>query len=177
MAALGIRQRIAVAGGVLVTTLAVDVLTKWLILNVVMTPPRVIEITQFFNLVLGFNPGISFGMFRDLFLERLLFLVSIKVAIIIALLVWAMRTDRRAEAVALGMIAGGAAGNVVDRASRGAVTDFLDFHLRALHWPAFNTADVAITVGVVLLLTSSVWNTKSRTTRSSVTKNKNMTTR
>lgn len=169
MAALGLRQRIAVAGGVLVAALAVDMLTKWLILNVVMTPPRVIAITPFFNLVLGFNPGISFGMFRDLFLERPMVLVGIKVAIIIALLVWALRTDKRAEAVALGMIAGGAAGNVVDRASRGAVTDFLDFHVGAWHWPAFNTADAAITVGAVLLFVSSVWATKSRATRSNAT--------
>lgn len=153
----------------LVTALAVDMLTKWLILNVVMTPPRVIEITPFFNLVLGFNSGVSFGMFRDFFFERPFVLVGIKVAIIFALLVWAMRTDKRAEAVALGMIAGGAAGNVVDRASGGAVTDFLDFHVGAWHWPAFNTADVAITIGVILLLASSIWVTKSRTTRSSAT--------
>lgn len=169
MAALGVRQRIAVVGGVLVSTLAVDVLTKWLILNVVMTPPRVIEVTPFFNLVLGFNPGISFGMFRDLFLERPLVLVSIKVLIIIALVVWAMRTDKRKEAAALGMIAGGAAGNVVDRASRGAVTDFLDFHVEAWHWPAFNTADAAITVGAVLLIAASVWSARSRSARTDAT--------
>ena len=168
MAALGKRQRIVVAGGVLAIALAVDMLTKWLILNVVMAPPRVIEITPFFNLVLGFNPGISFGMFRDLFFERPFVLVGIKAAIIAGLLVWATRTDRLLEAVALGLIAGGAAGNVMDRVLRGAVTDFLDFHVGAWHWPAFNTADAAITVGVGLLFTSSVWATK-RTTRSSAT--------
>lgn len=169
MEALGKRQRIVAVGSMLVTALAVDILTKWLILNVVMTPPRVIEITPFFNLVLGFNSGVSFGMFRDFFFERPFVLVGIKVAIIFALLVWAMRTDKRAEAVALGMIAGGATGNVVDRASRGAVTDFLDFHVGAWHWPAFNTADAAITIGVILLLASSIWATKTRTTRSSAT--------
>jgi signal peptidase II len=80
-----------------------------------------------------------------------------------------MRAERLLEVLALGLIAGGAAGNVVDRVSRGAVTDFLDFHVGAWHWPAFNTADAAITVGVVLLFTSSVRATKSRATRSSAT--------
>lgn len=169
MKAFGKRQRFVVAGGALIVALAVDMLTKWFILNVVMTPPRVIEVTPFFNLALGFNPGISFGMFRDFFFERPLVLVGIKAVIIVGLLVWAMRAERLLEVLALGLIAGGAAGNVVDRVSRGAVTDFLDFHVGAWHWPAFNTADAAITVGVVLLFTSSVRATKSRATRSSAT--------
>ena len=61
--------------------------------------------------------------------------------------------DRRPEmAAAVGLIAGGALGNVVDRLRHGAVTDFLDFHAAGYHWPAFNLADTAIFVGVALLL-------------------------
>ncbi|MFX6006865.1 signal peptidase II, partial [Acinetobacter baumannii] len=84
-----------------------DFVTKWLIVSIVMVPPRTIEIAPFFNLTLGFNTGISFGMFSDLFLERPLVLAGIKVLIIAGLLAWAMRSDKPAETVGLGLIAGG----------------------------------------------------------------------
>lgn len=145
------------AGAALATALAIDVVTKWAILNIVMVPPRNIEIAPFFNLTLGFNTGVSFGMFSELFLERPLLLSGIKVVIATGLLVWAVRTERRIETIGLGLIAGGAAGNVLDRMRQGAVTDFLDFHVRGWHWPTFNMADVMITVGVVLLITGSFW--------------------
>ena len=64
-----------------------------------------------------------------------------------------LRTTERGEAVAYGMIIGGALGNVIDRIRLGSVTDFLDFYVRDLHWPAFNLADTAIFCGVALLLT------------------------
>ncbi|WP_394044343.1 signal peptidase II [Roseixanthobacter liquoris] len=143
-------------GFAFVPALLVDVATKWLIVTVVMAPPRVIEITSFFNLTLGFNPGVSFGMFQDFFLERPMVLAAIKVAIATGLLVWAMSTEKAIEAIALGLIAGGAAGNIVDRVRQGGVTDFLDFHLGDWHWPAFNMADVAICAGVALLLMESL---------------------
>lgn len=148
-------QRAALAVGALVVALATDFATKWLILKVVMVPPRTIEVASFFNLTLGFNTGVSFGMFRDLFLERPLLLAGIKLLIIAGLVVWAVRTERRFETVSLGLVAGGAAGNVVDRMYQGAVTDFLDFHIGDWHWPAFNMADAMITIGAVLLLATS----------------------
>jgi signal peptidase II len=153
--------RVALAGGALVVALAADFVTKWLILNVVMAPPRVIEITPFFNLTLGFNTGVSFGMFRDHFLERPLLLAGIKTVIVAALLVWAARTERRLETISLGLIAGGAAGNIVDRIRQGAVTDFLDFHIGDWHWATFNMADVMITTGAILLLTNSLFPKRS----------------
>lgn len=111
----------------------------------------------FFNLTLGFNTGVSFGMFSDLFRELPLLLAGIKVGIAAALLIWALRTEKFIETVGLGLIAGGAGGNIVDRIAQGAVTDFLDFHVGGWHWPTFNMADVTITVGVVLLVGASVW--------------------
>ena len=149
-------RRAALAGGAFVVALAVDFVTKWLILNIVMVPPRTIELVPFFNLVLGFNTGISFGLFRDLFLERPLLLAGIKLVIVAGLLVWAVRTKSRFEMVSFGLIAGGATGNVVDRIRQGAVTDFLDFHIGNWHWPAFNMADVMIFIGVFLLIASSL---------------------
>ncbi len=151
------------AGAALAIALAVDFATKWLIVNVVMVPPRTIEIVPFFNLTLGFNTGVSFGMLRDLFGEQPLLLAGITVVIAAGFFVWAVRAAKRVETVALGLIAGGAVGNVVDRVRHGGVTDFLDFHVGDWHWPAFNTADVMITIGVVLLITGSFWPAKSMT--------------
>ena len=153
--------RAALAGAALFIALTIDFVTKWLIVNIVMIPPHMIKITPFFNLVLGFNTGVSFGMFREFFVEQPLLLAAIMAAITAGLLVWAVRTTRRIETFALGLIAGGVAGNVVDRVRHGAVTDFLDLHVGDWHWPAFNMADVMITVGVVLLITGSLWPARS----------------
>lgn len=141
--------------------LAIDFATKWLILNLVMVPPRTIEIAPFFNLTLGFNTGVSFGMFREHFVERPLLLAGISAVMVTGLLVWAIRAEKRLETISAGVIAGGAAGNVVDRLRQGAVTDFLDFHVGDWHWPAFNMADVLIVISVVLLITGSLWRTRS----------------
>jgi signal peptidase II len=100
-------------------------------------------------------------MFRELFLDRPLMLAGIKMVIVAGLLLWAMRTPKPLEMVGLGLIAGGAMGNIVDRISQGAVTDFLDFHVGRWHWPAFNMADTMITIGVVLLIAGSFWPVRS----------------
>ncbi|WP_011578854.1 MULTISPECIES: signal peptidase II [Chelativorans] len=119
------------------------------------------SLTPLSNLTLGFNTGVSFGMFRELFLDRPLMLAGIKMVIVAGLLLWAMRTPKPLEMVGLGLIAGGAMGNIVDRISQGAVTDFLDFHVGRWHWPAFNMADTMITIGVVLLIAGSFWPVRS----------------
>lgn len=153
-------RRAALAGGALAAALAVDFVTKWLILNVIMVPPCTIEIAPFFNLTLGFNPGVSFGMFGDFFVKQPLLLAGMTGVIAAGLVVLAVRTTKRIETFAFGLIAGGAVGNVVDRVRRGTVTDFLDFHAGGWHWPAFNMADVMIVVGVVLLIAGSLWPTR-----------------
>jgi signal peptidase II len=137
--------------------IVLDQLTKWYILAVVMAPPRVIEVTPFFNLVLTWNRGVSFGMFggEDGAGAWLLSLVAI--AIVVGLGVWLRRADRPSLAVALGLVIGGALGNVIDRVRLGAVADFLDFHVAGYHWPAFNLADSAITVGVVALVVPTLF--------------------
>lgn len=163
MVYLKLIRRTTLAFGVLAAALAVDFVTKWLILNVVMVPPRTIEIAPFFNLTLGFNTGVSFGMFRELFVDRPLVLAGIKMVIVAGLLVWAIRTVKPMETISLGLIAGGATGNVLDRMRQGAVTDFLDFHVGSWHWPAFNMADTMITIGVVLLITGAFWPVRSMT--------------
>ncbi|MCW7546110.1 signal peptidase II [Aurantimonas litoralis] len=130
-----------------------DQATKWWILNHVMDPPRVIPVTGFFNLVLGFNTGVSFGLFGE---APAWLLMAFILPMVAGLLVWMTRTDSRLTAIALGLVVGGAFGNLLDRLRHGAVTDFLDFYVSAYHWPAFNFADVAIVSGVALLLIESV---------------------
>ncbi|ORE97035.1 MULTISPECIES: signal peptidase II [Aurantimonadaceae] len=130
-----------------------DQATKWWILNHVMDPPQVIPVTGFFNLVLGFNTGVSFGLFGE---APAWLLMAFTLAMVAGLLVWMTRTDSRLTAIALGLVVGGALGNLLDRLRHGAVTDFLDFYVGAYHWPAFNFADVAIVSGVGLLLIESV---------------------
>jgi signal peptidase II len=132
--------------------LTADQVSKWLILNHVMAPPQVIPVTGFFNLVLGRNTGVSFGLFGD---APPWALMALTLAIVAGLLFWMQRADHRLTALSLGLIAGGALGNLVDRLRHGAVTDFLDFYFATFHWPAFNLADVAIVSGVGLLLLES----------------------
>ncbi|HEY0834216.1 MAG TPA: signal peptidase II [Azospirillum sp.] len=134
----------------LVTAVA-DQATKWVILEHVMDPPRLVEVTPFLNLTLGFNRGVSFGFLGGGAAGPWL-LSGLALAIVFALALWARRTDSRSEAAALGTVIGGAIGNVADRIRQGAVTDFLDLHAFGWHWPTFNVADIGITGGVGLLL-------------------------
>jgi len=110
-------------------------------------------VTSFFNLVLVFNPGASFSFLADAGGWQKWFFVALALGISAWLLVMLRRhAAERLMPAALSLILGGAIGNVVDRLRFDAVVDFLDFHLAGYHWPAFNVADSAITVGVVLML-------------------------
>ena len=105
-----------------------------------------------FNLVLVQNRGVSFGLFNGDSAANAVIFSVLAAAVVAGLLVWLWRTRSALIATAIGLIAGGAIGNVIDRLRFGAVTDFLDFHWGEWHFPAFNLADSAITVGVGLLL-------------------------
>ncbi len=114
------------------------------------------RLTGFFNLVLIYNRGVSFGMFNAGAgggAGRNALVFSLAAAVIVAgLIYWLSRVSSSLLAVAIGLIIGGAAGNVADRIRLGAVVDFLDFHIGSWHWPAFNLADSAICVGVAAML-------------------------
>jgi len=116
-----------------------------------------VAVLPFFNLTLLHNPGAAFSFLADAGgWQRWLFAL-LAITIVAALTIWLMRlrADERWTAFALTMIIGGAVGNLVDRLLHGYVVDFLDFHVGGYHWPAFNIADAAITVGVVILLITS----------------------
>ncbi|MGH7091912.1 MAG: signal peptidase II [Stellaceae bacterium] len=111
-----------------------------------------IHLAPFVSLLLTRNNGISFGMFNGAVGPNPLVFSLAAIAVIVVLIYWLSRVETAFLAVAIGLIIGGAAGNVVDRLLDGSVIDFLDFHLGAWHWPAFNLADSAICVGVVAML-------------------------
>lgn len=139
-----------------ILTILFDQLSKWWILTVVMNPPQRIPLTDFFSLVLVFNRGVSFGLFSNAPGWASWALIVFAILIAAALIIWMYRADSRLLGLALGLVAGGALGNVIDRLAYGAVVDFLDFHVGTWHWPAFNVADSAITVGVGLLILDSL---------------------
>lgn len=143
------RLGLAIAALVLIA----DQLTKWWILEVVMVPPQIIEVTPFLNIVYVWNPGISFGMLGGGGAWQPWLLSAFGTIVAGGLLVWLHLGEHgRWGAVAIGMIVGGAIGNVIDRLRFGAVLDFVDFHVAGWHWPAFNVADAGIVVGVGILL-------------------------
>ncbi len=110
-------------------------------------------VTPFFNLVLVFNPGASFSFLADAGGWQKWFFVVLALGISLWLLsLLRHHAQERLLPAALSLILGGAIGNVIDRLRFDAVVDFLDFHLAGYHWPAFNVADSAITVGVALML-------------------------
>ena len=113
---------------------------------------RFAPVAPFLNLVLTMNRGMSFGLFNTGAAFNALIFAVLAAIIVAALLVWLARTREAWLAVAIGLVVGGAVGNVADRLARGAVVDFLDFHLGAWHWFSFNLADAAISVGVALML-------------------------
>jgi signal peptidase II len=140
-----LRQGLAIAGLIVV----LDQLTKWAILTWL---ERAIALTPFFNLVVVWNRGVSFGMFDSASRLGPWVLSGLALAVVVLLLGWLRRVDHPLTAAGLGLIIGGAIGNVIDRVRFGAVIDFLDFHALGWHWPAFNIADSAICVGALLLL-------------------------
>lgn len=138
--------------GLAALVLVLDQLSKWVIKDIVMIPPRHIPVFPSFNLTLVYNPGVSFGQMGWLGPWAL---SALAIAISVALVVWLSKAETRMLAIALGIVIGGAIGNVIDRLRFGAVVDFLDFYVPGTnwpHWPAFNVADSAIVVGVGLII-------------------------
>lgn len=147
-----------------------DQLSKWVILGVLkFSPPgcleagvncRFIEISPIFDLRMVWNRGISFGLFRadNDFARWGLVAGMLLIAGVFAS--WLRTAERRLTAVSLGLVIGGALGNVIDRIRHGAVADFLDFS--GLYFPfVFNVADAAITVGAILLAVDMLFFTES----------------
>ena len=143
--------RLALAAVIVV----LDQLTKYVVAQS-FTVGEAVAVTPFFNLVFVYNPGAAFSFLSDQSgWQRWLF-----VGIALAASAWIVYLLRqypreRLFALALALVLAGAVGNVIDRILYGAVIDFLDFHAYGRHWPAFNVADSAISVGAVVLIAES----------------------
>jgi signal peptidase II len=134
---------------------ALDQAHKWWMINVfdiaTLAPVRVLP---FFDLVMVWNHGVSYGLFPS---HAQALLIAVSLAITAGLWVWACRMERALGAASLGLVIGGALANALDRALKGAVADFFHFHYGNFSWYVFNLADVAIVAGVALLLYESVF--------------------
>lgn len=139
---------LVLAGGVI----ALDQASKLMILAAFQHGEQ-LALTSFFNLVLAYNPGAAFSFLAGAGGWQKWFFTLIAVAIS-GWIIYELRQHPEQDEVnfALSLVMGGAIGNVIDRLAYGAVVDFLDFYLSTWHWPAFNVADSAICLGVVLLL-------------------------
>jgi signal peptidase II len=143
-----------------VSVLALDQASKFWLLRVFDIGHRgAVKLTPFFDLVLAFNPGISFGWFQNDSPNAQFILMLIKAVAVLILAVWMARSRTLIATIALGLIIGGAIGNAVDRFAYGAVVDFALFHVQiggnTFSWYVFNLADVAIVAGVAALLYDS----------------------
>jgi signal peptidase II len=140
--------------------LALDQATKlWLLFVFDIGRRGAVRVTPFFDLVLAWNVGISFGWFQNDGQIAQISLMLIKAVAVIVLAIWMARSRTLIATIALGMIIGGAIGNAIDRFAYGAVVDFALFHLeiggKPFSWYVFNLADVAIVAGVAALLYDS----------------------
>ena len=144
-----------------VAALAIDQASKLWLLNVYELGRRgAVTITPFFDLVLAWNTGISYGWFQDTGPFGQTVLLTIKAIAVIVLAIWMARSGTRLAVIGLGLIIGGAVGNGIDRLAYGAVVDFVLLHAqiggKTYNWYVFNLADVAIVAGVAGLLYDSL---------------------
>jgi signal peptidase II len=141
---------VGLAGGILV----VDQVTKALVSAALRLHESRPIIPRFLSLTLVHNTGAAFGILageRSPLRSGFFLVVSVVAMGVVLWLLWRLRPEKKVEAVALSLIFGGAVGNVIDRIRFGKVIDFIDVFYRSYHWPAFNVADAAISVGVFLL--------------------------
>ncbi len=138
-----------------ITTL-IDQVTKWAVLQLLNPGEQVEVIRGFFSLTLLFNKGAAFGLFAGIESDALRYtLLGLSTLVALSVLGYVLLRDFCEDVpgqCVVGTVLGGAVGNIIDRVRLGEVIDFLDFYLGSHHWPAFNVADSAICVGVILLL-------------------------
>ena len=141
-------------------TLAADQFSKWWVLYALDLPDvRQVTVLPVLNLTMVWNRGVTFGLLNGLGDWGHVVLAVVALAVVVALGFWLRKAETRLMAIAIGAIAGGAVGNVIDRARFGAVVDFIHAHVGTpwgdVSWYVFNVADAAIVCGVVALILES----------------------
>ncbi len=148
---------------------AADQLSKYWVVRTLAPDGRIAVVDSFFDLVYVLNRGAAFGLLNraDITWQKTFFIVTALLALgIIIHIVRSSGENERLLQVGLGLISGGASGNLIDRIRLGEVIDFLDVYVGAWHWPAFNVADSAISVGAILVLLSYYRRGRSATANS-----------
>lgn len=138
-----------------VIILALDQWTKYLAITKLKYGETIAVIDGMFNFTLVYNPGAAFGMFGNLPETQRQIVLAVVSVLALCVVFWYLRGEAKGDPysqVALMGILGGAIGNIIDRFRFDAVVDFLDFYYQSYHWPAFNIADSAISVGVAVLV-------------------------
>ncbi len=138
---------------------ALDQVSKWWILALMQARPpgeRAIPLAPFLDIVLVWNRGVSFGLFNNDAGFNALIFTGVAAVIVVLLLVWLARSHDALIGLGIGLVIGGAVGNVIDRLRFSAVVDFIDVHVAGWHWPAFNVADSAICIGVGCMVIDSL---------------------
>jgi len=135
---------------------------QWVSEALVLYRPQ--EVTSWLNITLAHNYGAAFSFLSDAGGWQRWFFVVLASGVSLVLTVWLLRLPREEwlTGLALGLVIGGAIGNLVDRIQLGYVVDFIDVHFKGWHYPAFNVADSAITVGVILLLIDGLFLSAAR---------------
>ena len=155
-----VRPRLLPGAIAALLTLALDQASKiWLLFVFDIAHRGTVRLTPFFDLVLAWNTGISYGWFQNESATGQAVLLAVKAVAVVALAIWMARSRTLMATAALGLIIGGAIGNAIDHFAYGAVVDFALFHVqiggKTYDWYVFNLADVAIVAGVAALLYDS----------------------
>jgi len=143
--------------------IVLDQTTKWLAV-VMLDPYRPLPLVPLLNLTLMYNEGAAFSFLSDAGGWQRWFFAGFAILMSVVLVIWLLRLGSRERlmAAALSLVVGGAVGNLIDRVLRGHVVDFVDLHVDDWRWPAFNVADSAITLGVILLLLGNLLEGRGR---------------
>ncbi len=155
-----ISPRLSLGIAAMLIALVLDQASKlWLLYVFEIGRRGVTRVTSFFDLVLAWNTGISYGWFSDSGPTGQFLLIAFKIVAVIVLGFWMVKAHNRLSTLALGLIIGGAIGNAIDRFAYGAVVDFVLLHVeiggKTWNWYVFNVADAAIVAGVAVLLYDS----------------------
>lgn len=147
-------SRYRIVYGIGIVAILIDQFTKWLTVQNIPLWSGFPVIPDFFNLVHVLNRGAAFGFLNNTETSWQIWLFGAAAIVACGVVHYVARTAKYSKIlfIALGLILGGAVGNLIDRVRIGAVIDFLDFYYKNYHWPAFNVADIAICIGAGLML-------------------------
>ena len=170
--------RLVFSVGMILLVILCDQITKWMVTELIVRPANggqsidlvtwittlpskvsyaQFEVLPFYNTVMVWNYGVSFGLFNNHSTENALLLVAISLVITLILLIWMFGATNKYVSLGLALAIGGAFGNIIDRVRFGAVIDYIDIHAYGYHWPAFNVADSAIVVGIGIVIIQSLF--------------------